>query len=330
MSEKEKHHSLLLLIAKAQQERRCIRPFWDTDVKVIERRVKHGSIVRVHRGLYAVKDYWERLDPHERLRHIIRSLEQWHEKWLFCGASAAVMHGLECSYRQLYPIHVAVGRNRRPRNRANVRYHVLNDPDAMIIEDVNVTSVPRTLVDCAAMMPYRYAMAPIDSALRQEKITMQLLLAYVDALPMLRDRKRIRAVLVKGDARSENGGESECRAVLDELGFSVHEIQVDFPCLSCPGRVHRVDFLWKRDDGTLIAGEFDGVQKYVDPSMTSGRTIRQVVDNERDRQQCLSRRGVDMVRMYYADLDDEQTLTWRLERARVPRRKADGETCFVR
>ncbi len=53
-----------------------MRPFWDTDIKVVSRRVKQGSIVRVYRGLYAVKEYWERLDQHERLRHIIRSLGQ--------------------------------------------------------------------------------------------------------------------------------------------------------------------------------------------------------------------------------------------------------------
>lgn len=110
-----------------------MRPFWDTDVKVVSRRVKQGSIVRVYRGLYAVKEYWERLDQHERLRHVIRSLGQWHEQWLFCGTSAAVMHGLECSYRQLYPIHVAVDRCRRSKSQANVRYHVLNDPDAVVI-----------------------------------------------------------------------------------------------------------------------------------------------------------------------------------------------------
>ena len=84
--------------------------------------------------------------------------------------------------------------------------------------------------------------------------------------------------------------------------------------------MHRVDFLWERDDGTLIAGEFDGVQKYVDLLMTAGRTIRQVVDDECDRQQCLSRRGVDMVRMFYRDLDNAQVLAYRLEQARVPRR----------
>ena len=64
MGEKETHCSLNLLIAKAQRDRCCMRPFWDTDIKVVVRRVKQGSIVRVHRGLYAGKEYWDRLDPH--------------------------------------------------------------------------------------------------------------------------------------------------------------------------------------------------------------------------------------------------------------------------
>lgn len=297
-----------------------MRPFWDTDIKVVARRVRQGNIVRVHRGLYAVKEYWERLDPLEQVRHIMRSLGRWHEQWVFCGASAAIMHGLECSYRQSRPIHVAVGKSRRAKNQATIRYHELTDSDAVVIDGVKVTSIQRTLVDCAAMMPFRYALSPIDAALRQERISKELLLAYVDSLSMLRDRERVRAVLAMGDGRSENGGESECRAVLQEMEFPVHRLQVEFPCRAHPGRVHRVDFLWVREDGTLVAGELDGVCKFMDPSMTSGRAVKQVVDAERERQECLRRSGVDTVRMYYSDLDNPRVLTRRLEEARVPRR----------
>ena len=104
------------------------------------------------------------------------------------------------------------------------------------------------------------------------------------------------------------------------MGFPVHRLQVEFPCRAHPGRVHRVDFLWVREDGTLVAGELDGVCKFMDPSMTSGRAVKQVVDAERERQECLRRSGVDMVRMYYSDLDNPRVLTRRLEEARVPRR----------
>ena len=301
-----------------------MRPFWDTDIKVVARRVTQGSIVRVHRGLYAVKEYWERLDPLEQVRHIMRSLGRWHEQWVFCGASAAIMHGLECSYRQSRPIHVAVGKSRRAKNQATIRYHALTDSDAVVIDGVKVTSIQRTLVDCAAMMPFRYALSPIDAALRQERISKERLLAYVDSPPMLRDRERVRAVLAMGDGRSENGGESECRAVLQEMGFPVHRLQVEFPCRAHPGRVHRVDFLWVREDGTLVAAELDGVCKFMDPSRTSGRAVKQVVDAERERQECLRRSGVDMVRMYYSDLDNPRALTRRLEEARVRSKCTDS------
>ena len=96
---------------------------------------------------------------------------------------------------------------------------MLDDAETVAVDGARVTSILRTLVDCAAMMPRRYAMAPIDSALRQGKTTVEQMLEYVDAIPMLRDRERIRAVLAQGDGRVENGGESECRAVLTNWGF---------------------------------------------------------------------------------------------------------------
>ncbi|MFR4548212.1 MAG: hypothetical protein ACLT4Y_07845 [Bifidobacterium breve] len=72
------------------------------------------------------------------------------------------------------------------------------------------------------------------------------------------------------------------------------------PCLSNAGIAHRVDYWWRRADGTVVVGELDGVRKYVDPSMTSGRDIRNVVDDERDRQRCLERQGADVLRFYTA------------------------------
>ena len=92
--------------------------------------------------------------------------------------------------------------------------------------------------------------------------------------------------------------------MLHDAGCPPDDIQVEFPCLDHPGRKHRSDFLWKRGHGSVIVGEFDGVRKYVDPHMTSGREIREVVDEERKRQQCMSQYAIGMVRMYYRDLDN--------------------------
>ena len=95
MGEKETHRSLNLLIAKAQRDRVLHGFFLGYGHQGGRTSSQAGEqLSGPHRGLYAGKEYWDRLDPHERLRHILRSPSQWHERWAFCGASAAVMHGL--------------------------------------------------------------------------------------------------------------------------------------------------------------------------------------------------------------------------------------------
>ncbi|NMN01091.1 CTP synthase [Bifidobacterium sp. DSM 109958] len=315
----DSHHALNLLFAAAEQAHRCAFPNDEAAVKAIARRVKTGDLVRPHRGLYARAAYWNALDPLERTRHIVRALALRHPDWVFCGPTAAIMLGLDCSYRLASPICIVARPGAHYRNTDRLVHQPIAYPETIATADgVTVTDVLRTLFDCAARHPLRYALGPLDSALRMGLIGREQMLGYPGAVKYTRNRAAVERAFSLADGRSENGGESEARAVLTDLGYPPQDLQTTFPCLDDPRRTHRTDFLWVREDGGRVAGELDGTRKYVDPAMTGGLTIRGVVDEERDRQRCLERQGVRVVRMYHSELDRPWRIGRRLEEAGVP------------
>ena len=312
------HDALERLFATAQAERRCALPLTDADISAVKRRVRTGEILRIWSGIFAQRLYWESLDAHEQVRHLVRTLAIQHPDWIFAGPTAAIMLGLDCSYRRLRPITIVARTGTHCRDTDTLAHIAMAHPEIVDCNGVRVTSLLRTLFDCAAKQPLRYALGPLDSALRLGMTSPEILRGYPASVKYSRQRAKVTQAFDLADGRSENGGESEARAVLVGLGYPPHDLQTVFPCLDDARRTHRVDLLWNRADGTKLAGEFDGKRKYADPTMTGGRTIQEVVDAERQRQRCLERQGVDTIRMYYDDLDRPWELRQRLERLHAP------------
>ncbi len=98
------HHSLDRLFAVARQERRLRHPLHQHGHTGNTQESEDRRRAESFRGLYAEPAYWESLDPHEQVRHIVRALAIQHPDWVFCGPTAAIMHGLDCSYRLAFPI----------------------------------------------------------------------------------------------------------------------------------------------------------------------------------------------------------------------------------
>lgn len=229
------------------------------------------------------------------------------------------MLGLDCSYRLSMPVCIVARPGTHYRNTERLAHYPIAFPDVITLSGgVRVTGVLRTLFDVAAHQPLRYALGPLDSALRGGLADRDQMLGYPNAVKYTRRRVEVTRAFALADARSENGGESEARGVLHDLGYPVSDIQRAFPCLDDARRSHRTDFIWTCGDGGLVVGELDGTRKYVDPAMTDGRGIRAVVDDERDRQRCLERQCAGVVRMYYGDLDRPWLLRQRLDAAGVP------------
>lgn len=103
------------------------------------------------------------------------------------------------------------------------------------------------------------------------------------------------------------------------LGFAVPDLQVECRDPMNPSKVIRVDFYWVLDDGTIIIGELDGRQKYIDPTMTKGKNLIEVLTDERLRESRLSVFGARIVRFSYSDVLDTAYFARLLERYGVPR-----------
>ena len=84
----------------------------------------------------------------------------------------------------------------------------------------------KNLVDCALLYPFEHVLSMFDSALRRGLVTREEIVAVCDGLRV--DCGPVFRLLHYADARSENGGESFCRAVSIEEGFVPPQLQHTF------------------------------------------------------------------------------------------------------
>lgn len=158
--------------------------------------------------------------------YALRSLEDAHYTALECrgvlyGRSAALAHGIGVLHRPR-SVEVAVGRGTKIRShpRASIVTRLLPPEDLARLGAVRATAPLRTVLDCAANLPFAEGLAIADSALRLG------LVAYGDLLVAAqgwvgRNRLRQRRVLGHMDARASNPFESGLRAACIEAGVMV-------------------------------------------------------------------------------------------------------------
>lgn len=103
---------------------------------------------------------------------------------------------------------------------------------------------------------------------------------------------------------AENGGESMARGTMIELGYEVPELQVEVPNPLDDNHPFRVDFMWQRRDASLVIGELDGMDKYIEPEMCKGRTSVEVMSAERVRESRLTIAGARVMRFHFDDVLD--------------------------
>jgi len=175
-----------------------------------------GEVVRLSHGVYALTDTSA-------------------ERRAAASLHGVLSHGSAAAYwliKSIAPpssIHVTVPRNARPLPRKGVTLHYAD------LTDEEVTSPLRTVVDCAATLPFREGLAIADSACRMELITSEQLLG---AALRLRGRgsPRARLVAVHADGRADNPFESALRAIVIQRGITGFQPQLLIPRGYGPGR----------------------------------------------------------------------------------------------
>ena len=251
------------------------------------------TLQRIRRGAYIYNHNANQLNPDDRLRVRCIAAHTVGFQGVFSHESAAVLWGLDLlTVPQMLDAysrsHCATDRERIHRHKTAISPdEVTRLPGTSIM----VTTVARTLQDCARSMPFREAVVLADSIMRRGLMephevieTLLNLTGYGgSAGPFL-----AQAV----DASSESAGESLTRCLLMEHRLPSPVSQ--YP-ISCEGRNYRVDFAWPE---ARVILEFDGEQKYVD------HPGRDRYEATRDR--ALTRAGWTVVHLTWADIFNKE------------------------
>jgi very-short-patch-repair endonuclease/predicted transcriptional regulator of viral defense system len=146
---------------------------------MIARRVRDGRLLGMHRGVYAV--------GHKRLRRE----GFWLAAVLAGGAqaalshrSAAALHGIRDASGASVDVTVPASR----RAQAGIRFHraMLTPEDLAVVEGIPTTTVARTLVDLASVVPTDHLAKAIDTA---ERLRLLDLTGIEETLDRTRGRK---------------------------------------------------------------------------------------------------------------------------------------------
>lgn len=298
-----------------------------TTLKELARRAKAGGLHRVRQGVYVEGAAWAALKPWEQYRvRISAAAETSSARTIFARHSAASVWGIP-TIGLHHPVQAVTLKNDGGRSRAGITRHYADRASLKVYrcEGILVTGRVRTVLDLAAFTPFVEAIAPLDHVLKADRkrglpaITKETLLAEADGTYTAAAIRRIQAAVDFADPLSGSAGESYSRALMHAAGFETPVLQREFRDEA--GLVGFSDFYWK---GVRVAGEFDGIDKYLKPEFLKGRTAAQAVVEEKLREDRIRATGCGVVRWVWAELTTPGAFERKLAAAGVPRRRPRG------
>lgn len=313
------HKACIRQLEIARSQERCAVAPTEEIGAAFRRRIQAGEIISPYRGVFVEASYWNSLTLTQKVQHQARAISILHPGIVFAGTTAAALlqyeHPRDIHRSGMY-IASTHSPNIRPIGRRLGRIHVAS-PVSIKVGETLVTSPEQTLVDCARMLPLCKALPIYDSAIAQDGTLPQRIAEISKTLQT--GTESIEKALRHANPKSDNGGESFVRGVMIECGFQDPIIQYVIRNPHNPNEWYRVDFIWFTPSGRVVIAEFDGMAKYTDPSMTGGKTVQCIVNEQRDRERNLRQWGATtIVRIYFEDALHRERLIEKLRAAEVP------------
>jgi hypothetical protein len=283
----------------------------------LQARFDRGELIRLMTGAYVDRAWWSALKPYRRYRVRVLAFARLAPATVFSHESAAAIWGLPLPTAASLQLHARVPAASGGRSgRLLVRHGLGVDPDAATIDGVRVTSLAVTLADIAGERGLAESVSVLDAGLaRADAPTKERVIHASEQLGDPRRRARARRAIEFADPRSESPGESFSRAQIHALGFPKPELQVEI--VDRRGLAGVVDFAWPR---LGIVGEFDGLVKYGDDrEFALDKTAREVLVDEKRREDRIRRVVQGFARWEWAEARDRAVLCRILEDAGLPR-----------
>ncbi|WP_087129550.1 hypothetical protein [Microbacterium esteraromaticum] len=256
--------------------------------------VKNGALFHLRRGWYIESAERERLWPEQQhLAHVLAVARDSRGGAAMSHTSAAVLHGLPLHRMTCVRVQMTTDAPHRISSAPDVARHVAPLPaaDVAVVDGVRCTTLARTVFDLIRTLPLEAAVSVADAAERRmaERLRewdLQSVAAWRREIAArlagaggARGIRKARWVAEFADGRAQLPGESVSRLQLVRLGFAAPDLQV--PVEGPTGGHYFVDFGL---DDVNAWGEFDGKQKYLDEALRSGRSMEQVMLEEKQRE----------------------------------------------
>lgn len=218
--------------------------------KGLEVRVRAGKLVRVQRGVYALRP------PDVPARLAALDLAS-GTRIVACMHTAAEIYGFGTEPDdRLHILDPGV----RVRPSADLMVHQRIGAPLRTVQGRLVTAPAWTAVEIARTLRRPRALAVLDAALHVQSCTPADLSAAVGEQKGRRGIVHVRELMQLADGRAESPMESEARLVFIDGGLPLPELQYEITDLH--GKLWRVDFAWP--DSKVVA-EYDSVEWHANP-----------------------------------------------------------------